>query len=303
METFSRKQKFKYNQLVRDLKIFIRSTKKTGKTLEDYLNDLKAEVVLKSKRLGNMCATDKTHVVRVENGWGFKRKQGKAPSLKSERGSFSWRKKPKVQEKPVTEKSVLTSLGKPYQSMEHAKSALKSKRLQDMDVNERTHEIRKVDGGYGLFEKESSKKPRDLYDSTDLGKVEQDKRIEKYKRKSAGKVVTQLEPEIAANLASKAQKIKEVAKNHNNTPEPLSETKEYIFESKTKSKMKDAVKEKLLDVIKWGIIIFFISIAFYLIFPKYSFRGPDGYVWYRCNSITGQVEKWDRSTTNWTKQD
>lgn len=108
-----------------------------------------------------------------------------------------------------------------------------------------------------------------------------------------------LEPEIAAKIAIKAQEIKEVAKDHKNTPKPLSETKNYVFKSKPEAKMKDTIKERLLDVIKWGIIIIFISIAFYILYPKYYFTGPKGHIWYRCNSVNGQVEYWDRTTKSW----
>lgn len=48
------------------------------------------------------------------------------------------------------------------------------------------------------------------------------------------------------------------------------------------------MKERLLDVIKWAIIIVIAAAAFYIVFPKYQFMG--NYV--RGNRITGRVEEY-----------
>lgn len=46
------------------------------------------------------------------------------------------------------------------------------------------------------------------------------------------------------------------------------------------------MKERMLDVIKWWLIIAFGAVAFYVVFPKYHF--PEVEV--RANKITGKVE-------------
>ena len=133
------------------------------------------------------------------------------------------------------------------------------------------------------------------------------KRSAKKTGKTLEKYLTdlKLEPEIATQLAVKAQQIEdiskarsetiaEVAKNHKNIPVPPSESNEFIFKSKPEEKMKDAIKGRVLDIIKWGIIIIFVSVAFKFLGPKYYFSVSEkGGELYRCNSITGQVERWD----------
>lgn len=55
------------------------------------------------------------------------------------------------------------------------------------------------------------------------------------------------------------------------------------------------MKERLLDIFKWGIVIIIIAIAFYIVAPTYffmSFGNSDRYV-YKCNKITGKIEVQD----------
>ena len=116
-----------------------------------------------------------------------------------------------------------------------------------------------------------------------------------------------LEPEIAAKLAIKAEKIKEVVEKHKISPEPssgipelYSENQEGNLGSKIEVKMQDVIKQWMADILKWAIIIIFVSYAFYLLYPKYYFTGPNNNILYRCNSINGQVEQWNRTTEDWT---
>ena len=48
------------------------------------------------------------------------------------------------------------------------------------------------------------------------------------------------------------------------------------------------VAEKLLDVIKWWLIIAFGMLAFYFVYPKYEFD-KTGTI--RMNTVTGKAEK------------
>lgn len=50
------------------------------------------------------------------------------------------------------------------------------------------------------------------------------------------------------------------------------------------------MKERLLDVMKWGLIIIITGAVFYVVCPKYYFSGPEGRILFRCNKITGQIE-------------
>ena len=66
------------------------------------------------------------------------------------------------------------------------------------------------------------------------------------------------------------------------------------------------MKERLLDVIKWGLIIIIGGCVFYSVFPKYSFR------WENSNFILGEqliptkdlvrsnsiLGKWEKFTSN-----
>jgi hypothetical protein len=54
------------------------------------------------------------------------------------------------------------------------------------------------------------------------------------------------------------------------------------------------MKERLLDVMKWGLILMIAGAVFYIVCPKYYFKLP-----HRCNQITGQVEQWDRTARIW----
>ena len=52
----------------------------------------------------------------------------------------------------------------------------------------------------------------------------------------------------------------------------------------------DVMKEKLFDVIKWGIILLIAGIVFYIFYPKYYFGHTNDLVIIRGNRITGKVE-------------
>jgi hypothetical protein len=49
------------------------------------------------------------------------------------------------------------------------------------------------------------------------------------------------------------------------------------------------MKERLLDVIKWGLILIIAGVVFYMAYPKYYFNS-DGGLWTRGNKMTGKVE-------------
>ena len=51
------------------------------------------------------------------------------------------------------------------------------------------------------------------------------------------------------------------------------------------------MKERLLGVMKWGLILVIAGMVFYVVCPKYYFSGPRGIIMYRCNKITGYVEQ------------
>ncbi len=52
------------------------------------------------------------------------------------------------------------------------------------------------------------------------------------------------------------------------------------------------MKERMLDVIKWWLIIAFGASAFYLVYPKYYFgvHPPSGGIHERGNQVTGTVK-------------
>jgi hypothetical protein len=51
------------------------------------------------------------------------------------------------------------------------------------------------------------------------------------------------------------------------------------------------MKERLLDIAKWGLIFLIAGAVFYSVCPKYYFSGPQGVILFRCNKITGYVEQ------------
>jgi len=54
------------------------------------------------------------------------------------------------------------------------------------------------------------------------------------------------------------------------------------------------MKERFLDVIKWGLILIIAGAVFYAVCPKYVFGfNSSGIAFSRCNKITGQVEMYD----------
>ena len=67
------------------------------------------------------------------------------------------------------------------------------------------------------------------------------------------------------------------------------------------------MKERFLDVIKWGLILVIAGVVFYKIFgltysniyPKFEFFiGNEELQWYRCNKITGEIEQWQSPKIN-----
>ena len=67
------------------------------------------------------------------------------------------------------------------------------------------------------------------------------------------------------------------------------------------------MKERFLDVIKWGLILVIAGVVFYKTFaltypymhPKFEFfKGNEELQWYRCNKITGDIEQWQSPEIN-----
>ena len=49
------------------------------------------------------------------------------------------------------------------------------------------------------------------------------------------------------------------------------------------------MKERLLDVIKWGLVLVIAGTVFYVVYPKYYFDSYKG-MWTRGNKMTGKIE-------------
>lgn len=62
------------------------------------------------------------------------------------------------------------------------------------------------------------------------------------------------------------------------------------------------MKERLLDVMKWGLILLIAGAVFYVVYPKYHFGGPQGTPMFRCNKITGLIEIRARETSPIVKE-
>jgi len=57
------------------------------------------------------------------------------------------------------------------------------------------------------------------------------------------------------------------------------------------------MKERLLDVIKWGLVLIIAGAVFYVVYPRYEFGYSErgiGIPFFRCNTLTGEVEKYNR---------
>lgn len=61
------------------------------------------------------------------------------------------------------------------------------------------------------------------------------------------------------------------------------------------------MKERFFDVIKWGLILVIAGVVLYCIvaktygnlYPKFEFyKGNKELHWFRCNKITGEIERW-----------
>jgi len=64
------------------------------------------------------------------------------------------------------------------------------------------------------------------------------------------------------------------------------------------AKGKLAMKERFLDVIKWGLILVMGGVVFYMVCPKYELK-IQGAVLYRVNKVVGQLEFWDLKDKTW----
>ena len=65
--------------------------------------------------------------------------------------------------------------------------------------------------------------------------------------------------------------------------------KRFFIKIKKLRKEKWEMKERLRDVVKWGLIIVIAGVVFYLVYPRYRpVAGGPNYV---LNTITGQVSR------------
>ena len=53
------------------------------------------------------------------------------------------------------------------------------------------------------------------------------------------------------------------------------------------------MKERFLDIIKWGVILIIAGAVFYMVYPKYYFSGSQDFMFFRGNKITGHVDVWN----------
>lgn len=69
---------------------------------------------------------------------------------------------------------------------------------------------------------------------------------------------------------------------------------------------KEILKQHQSAIIKWTVIIIIAACAFYLVYPKYSFRFPAApkNLLYKANKITGtvEVEVYYRDKGRWQKR-
>ena len=56
------------------------------------------------------------------------------------------------------------------------------------------------------------------------------------------------------------------------------------------------MRERLLDVIKWAMILVLAGAVYYVVCPKFEFKqgSRSEQLQYRCNKVTGQVEFLDQ---------
>jgi hypothetical protein len=50
------------------------------------------------------------------------------------------------------------------------------------------------------------------------------------------------------------------------------------------------MKERFLDVIKWGLILIIAGAVFFWVYPKYYFDHSQKAIWTRGNKMTGKIE-------------
>ena len=59
------------------------------------------------------------------------------------------------------------------------------------------------------------------------------------------------------------------------------------------------MKERILDIVKWGFILIIAGAVFYVVYPKYYFYNSAPGLWSRGNMMTGKVEVCIGVRDNW----
>jgi len=63
------------------------------------------------------------------------------------------------------------------------------------------------------------------------------------------------------------------------------------------------MKERMLDVLKWALILLIAGAVFYQVYPKYYFKLDLPRVYLRGNMITGNLEYCADAESGWKKID
>jgi len=58
------------------------------------------------------------------------------------------------------------------------------------------------------------------------------------------------------------------------------------------------MKERLLDVIKWGLILIIAGCVYYVVCPRYKYEFKSD-AQFKCNKITGDVNCFNPKTMKW----
>jgi hypothetical protein len=62
------------------------------------------------------------------------------------------------------------------------------------------------------------------------------------------------------------------------------------------------MKERFLDVIKWGLILIIAGLIFYAVCPKYEFKSTSElFMIHRGNKVTGVIDTYAMSGGKWKK--
>lgn len=86
-----------------------------------------------------------------------------------------------------------------------------------------------------------------------------------------------------------------IEESHQPSPFGLSRRSDVHIKEKIVGVGMDSMKERLLDIIKWGLILIIAGIVYYVVCPKYEFGyRENGFVYSRCNKMTGNVEMYKR---------